>query len=77
MYECDDASISSISTLDVDDGEIRLKEVERAIRSQKRDKAAGADGVTAEMIKYGGPRVLSLFWFLCKLYCKSVEIPDD
>ena len=29
------------------------------------------------MIKYGGPRVLDLVWFLCNLCWKSEEVPDD
>ena len=76
MYDCDDASVSSNSDmLSLADGEISIKEVESAIRSLKRGKAAGADEVTAEMIKYGGPRVLDLFWFLCNLCWKSGEVP--
>ena len=57
-------SVSSNSEtlgLDVADGEISIKKVKNAIRSLKCDKAAGADGVTAEVIKYGGPRILDLF----------------
>ena len=54
MYKCDDASVLSSSEtlgLDVADGEISVKEVESAILSLKCGKSAGADGVTAEMIK--------------------------
>ena len=68
MYECDDASVTSISetlSLDVADGEINIKEVESAIRSLKYSKLAGADGVTAEMIKYDG--VLVLIFMQCML----------
>ena len=64
MYECDDASVSSNTetlNLDVADGEISVKEVESVIRSLKCDKAAVADEVTSEMIKYGGARVSDLF----------------
>ena len=62
--KCDDASVSSngkTMSLDVADGEISIKELESAIQSLKCGKAAGADEVTAEMIKHGGPRILDLF----------------
>ena len=52
------------TSLEVTDGEISIKEVESAIRSLKYGKAAGADGVTAEMIKYDGPRVS-----ICSNFC--------
>ena len=80
MNKCDDASVSSNSetlSFDVTDGEISVKEVESAIRCLECGKSAGVDGVTAEMIKYCGPRVLDLFWFLCNLCWKSEEVPDD
>ena len=79
MYECDDASVSSNSetlSLDIANGEISIKEIDNTIRSLKCGKAAGADDVTAEIIKYGGPRILDLLWLLCNLCWKS-GVPDD
>ena len=66
IYECLEFLVA--------DGEISIKEIESAMRSLKYGKAAGADGVTAEMNKYGGLRILDLFWFLCNLCWKSGEV---
>ena len=77
VMESSVSSNSEMLNVDVADGEISIKEVENAIRSLKCGKAARADGVIAEMIEYGGPRILDLFWFLCNLCWKSGEIPDD
>ena len=68
MYECDDALVSSKSetlNLNVADDEIR-KKIESPIQCLKCGKAARVNGVTVVMNKYDGPRVLELFWFLCK-----------
>ena len=45
--------------------EINGEEVERAIKRQKNGKAAGVDGVTGEMLKYGGHAVLQAMTRLC------------
>ncbi|CAK1595923.1 unnamed protein product [Parnassius mnemosyne] len=85
MYACDDLSEGSgddavTGTLDpdLDDTEvISMKEIERAIRSLKCGKAAGLDRVTAEMVKYGGPRVWNSFHLLCNLCWRTGDVPDD
>ncbi|CAK1580622.1 unnamed protein product, partial [Parnassius mnemosyne] len=85
MYACDDLSegsgddaVTGTPDPDLDDTEvISMKEIERAIRSLKCGKAAGLDRVTAEMVKYGGPRVWDSFHLLCNLCWRTGDVPDD
>ncbi len=50
---------SSFSNKDnVLDDDLTLEEIERAVRSLKNGKSGGADGLTAEHLKYGGPSIL-------------------
>ncbi len=46
--------------------EIGRLEVERAIARIKCGKAAGMDGITAEMLKYGGDAVVEWMLLICK-----------
>ncbi len=45
--------------------EIGRLEVERAIARLKCGKAAGMDGITAEMLKYGGDAVVEWMLLIC------------
>ena len=48
------------SSPDIDEiPEFTEEEVERAIKRMKRHKAQGVDGITSEIIKLGGPIVLT------------------
>ncbi len=57
--------------------EIGRAEVEKAIARLKSGKAAGMDGITAEMLKYGGDAVVEWKLFICKEAWKKGEVPDD
>ena len=41
------------------DENLTIEEVERAVKSLKNCKSSGADGITAEHLKYGGPDIPS------------------
>ena len=57
--------------------DISKEEVERAIKRLKNGKAAGVDGVTGEMLKYGGPAVLQAMTHLCNECWRSGFVPKD
>ncbi len=52
-------------------------EIEKAIARLKCGKAAGIDGITAEMLKYGGDIVVEWMLLICKRAWKRGEVPDD
>ena len=57
--------------------ELSRGEVEKAINRLKGGKAAGIDGITAEMLKYGGDVVAEWMFWLCDLAWKQREVPDE
>ena len=57
--------------------EIERTEVEKAISGLKSGKAAGIDGITPEMLKYGGEVVVEWMWFICKLAWRQKEVPEE
>ncbi len=57
--------------------EIGRLEVEGAIARLKCGKAAGMDGITAEMLKYGGDFVVERMLLICERAWKYGEVPDD
>ncbi len=52
-------------------------EVEKAIVRLKSGRAAGMDGTTAEMLKYGVDTVVEWMLFICEQTWKKGEVPDD
>ncbi|KAF1010546.1 MAG: hypothetical protein GAK29_05048 [Acinetobacter bereziniae] len=52
-------------------------EVMKAIRSLRNGKAAGNDGVTGEMLKYGGDLLRELMSELYNVCAQSARVPDD
>ncbi len=52
-------------------------EVEKAIARLKCGKATGMDGITAEMLKYGGDIVVEWLLLICEQVWKRGEVPDD
>ena len=58
-------------------GPIKRREVRRAIGRLKMGKAAGADGITAEMLKFGGEVVVDWMQWICNMAWKQGVVPDD
>ena len=53
------------------------EEVERAIKRMKRHKAQGVDGITSDIIKLGGPIVLTYLTNIFNNILKTKQIPDS
>ncbi len=81
----DTAGKSVVTTMGVEAGrgwlplqrEIGRAEVEKAIARLKCGKAAGMDGITAEMLKYGSDSVVEWMLLICEKAWKKREVPDD
>ena len=57
--------------------EFTEEEVERAIKRMKRHKAQGVDGITSDIIKLGGPVVLTYLTNIFNNILKTKQIPDS
>ena len=64
-------------TEDANQVEINEIEVVEAIHKLKNHKSPGEDGITNEMIKYGGPKLWHETTVLIKQIFKSSNIPVD
>ena len=53
------------------------EEVERAIKRMKRHKAQGVDGITSDIVKLGGPIVLTYLINIFNNILKTKQIPDS
>ena len=60
-----------------DQEQISRGEVVKAINSLKMGKAAGVDGITAEMLKYGGESVIEWMHRICQMAWEEEKVPDD
>ena len=49
----------------------------REIRKLKNHKVAGANGLTAELLKYGGERIQEAMFKVLQKCWSDEEIPDD
>ncbi len=49
----------------------------KAIRKLKLGKALGSDGITAEMLKYGGEIVVDWMMWICSLAWEQSKVPED
>ncbi len=52
-------------------------EIQKAIARLKCGKAAGMDGITAEMMKYGDDAVVEWMLLICERAQKNGEVPGD
>jgi hypothetical protein len=75
--EVHDFSTDCIDTLDINTEEITIEEVERAIKRLKNGKAAGADGIQAELLKHGGGELVRRLTLLCNHIWNTGETPSD
>lgn len=57
--------------------DIKREEVENAIRRLNMGKAAGIDGITAEMLKYGGEEMISIMHRICQMAWEQGRVPGD
>lgn len=57
-------------------GRLERGEIEEAMKRLKVGKAPGADGITAEMLKYVGGVVVKSLW-ICNLAWKEGAVPED
>jgi len=63
--------------MDDEEEEITRKEVRRAVRKVKEEKAAGGDEILGEMWKYGGERLEGYVWEICKRIWEGEEWIDE
>ncbi len=74
-----------VTSMEIEAGRVRVpmqrvvgrSEVERAIARLKCGKAVGMDGITAEMLKYGGDAVVEWMLLIRDQAWKKGEVPDD
>ena len=59
------------------DMEVGREEVRRAVEKLKNSKAAGIDGIMAEVLKYGGEWMLESVWELCREVFEKEKIPEQ
>ena len=57
--------------------EIKREEVVEAIANLKNGKAAGVDGISAEMLKYGGESIIEWMHRICQLAWEQERVPGD
>ena len=57
--------------------QIKREEVAKAIGNLKNGKAAGVDGITAEMLKYGGETVIEWMHKICGMAWEEGRVPGD
>lgn len=57
--------------------EVTDQEIITIVKKLKNRKSPGDDGITNEMIKYGGERLLSEIIKLVKQIFQKTKIPDD
>ena len=58
-------------------GPVSRREVKRAIGRLKMGKAPGVDGITAEMLRFGGEVVIDWMHLICNLAWKQGTVPKD
>jgi exonuclease III len=75
--EVHDFSGDCINALDISTEDITIEEVVKAIKKLKNGKAAGVDGIQAELLKYGGDELVRRITTLCNHIWTTGDIPAD
>ena len=57
--------------------EVNVNDVREAVKKLKKGKAPGIDGITGEMLKYGGEALVKWITKLCKLCMAEGKVPND
>ncbi len=58
-------------------GRLERGEIVEAIKKLKLGKAFGSDGITAEMLKYGGEIIVDWMVWICNLAWEQSKVPQD
>ena len=59
-----------------DGGNIAREEIEEAVKKLKDKKSPGIDGIPAELIKTGGPALITTIHRLCNMIWQEEEWPE-
>ena len=57
--------------------DVRVDDVRRAVKKLKKGKSPGVDGITSEMLKYGGECVLEWLTRVCNVCVSEEKVPND
>jgi len=60
-----------------DGGNISREEIEEEVRKLKDKKSPGIDGIPAELIKTGGPALITEIHRLCNMIWQEEEWPEQ
>ena len=66
-----------VEELEIDVEAISEEEIRKAIKNLKNGKAAGNDGIRAELIKYGGETVVRELTKLCNSIWTAGRVPEE
>ena len=59
------------------DKEITIEEMRATMSNLAKNKAAGPDGVTNEMLLAGKQQMIKAIWILCRMAFKLEKVPND
>ena len=59
------------------DMDVRVDDVRKAVKKLKKGKSPGVDGITSEMLKYGGECLLEWLTRVCKVCVSEEKVPND
>merc|ERR1712002_206763 len=57
--------------------EVSVEDVKRAVKKLKKGKTPGVDGITSEMLRFGGEGVLEWLTRVCKVCLNDGRVPRD
>jgi hypothetical protein len=77
VSELDLDSRQTAAQLDIAEGNFSPQEVKKAISKLKNNKAAGLDGITAELLKHGKEVIIDELTNLFNLIWETEEVPAD
>ena len=57
--------------------EVSVEDVRKAVKNLKKGKLSGVDGITSEMLKYGGEALLEWLTRVYKVCMSEEKVPND